>query len=64
MPRIYYVLIKLFYKLTIVNSKLKDITPFKIVKKVNEATPFYIGAIAAKIFSKSGDVIIIVKEEA
>jgi len=60
---VYYVPVKLFRELTIIDYKPKDTTPPEIVRKVNEATPLRKGAIAVKILLKSGDVIIIFKEE-
>ena len=59
----YYVPVKLFRELTIIDCKPKDTTPLKIIRKVNEATPLRKGAVAVKILLKSGDVVITFKEE-
>jgi hypothetical protein len=59
----YYVPVKLFRELTIIGLDPKTITPPNIIKNINEATPYRKGAIAAKVLLKSGDIIIIFKEE-
>jgi len=61
--RVYYIPVKLFRELIIINYKLKDTTPPEIIRKVNEVTPLRKGAVAVKILLKSGDVIITFKEE-